>query len=172
MPFFISITIETHSVLNLEANVAHIWISVGAVHVEFGPKCCVARCLLRLSCFKSWFFLFVGQIPSDCDWVCIKVSIRLKTDFCCICAKGWNRLSLLISWGMLETGLAQDPHLLYITQDGYFCTKFLSGPWIHRQVFLLAIVPKKVDNIYSIIYIFATVSYINLILLETSKFSD
>lgn len=152
MPFFISITIETHSGLNLETNVAHILFSVGAVHVEFGPKCCVARCLLPLPCFESWFFLFVGQMASDCDRVCIKVSVRLKTDFCCVCAQEWNRVTLLISWGFLWAGLAQ-AHLLCITLDGYFCTNFLSGPWIHRQVFLLAMIPMKRDNICSIIYL-------------------
>lgn len=171
MPFFISITMETHSVLNLETNVAHIWISVGVVPMEFGPKCCVPRCLLPLPCFKSWSFLFVGQITPDCDRVCIKISVRLKTDFCCVCAQGWNRVSLLISWVLLRTGLAQELYLLCITLDGYFCTKFLSRPWIHRQVFLLAMIPKKRHNIYSIIYL-QLFPVLILFYWNTTKFSN
>lgn len=167
MPFFISITIETHSVLNLETNVAHIWISVGAVSVEFGPKCCVARCFLPLPCFKSWFVLFVGQITvTESVLMC-----QTETDFCSKCEQRWNRLSLLIFWGFLRTGLAQESHLFCIALDGYFCTTFLSDPWIHREVFLLAMVPKKRDNICNILYL-QLFPILILFYWNTTKFSD
>lgn len=131
------------------------------------PKVLFCKMLVTLPCFKSWFF----QIISDCDRVCIKVSVTLKIDFCCGCAQGWNRVSLLFSWGFLRTGLAQEHHLLCITMDGYFCTKFLSGPWIHRQVFLLAMVSKKRDNICSIIYL-QLFPILILFYWNTTKFSD
>lgn len=171
MPFFISITIETYSVLNLETNVAHIWISVGAVHCGIWPKVLCCKMLVMLTLLQIVILPVCRQITSECDRVCIKVSVRLKTDFFCLCAQGWNRVRLLISWGLVRAGLAQEPHLLCITLDGFFCIKFLSGPWIHNQVFLVARVPKKRDNICSITYL-QLFPILILFYWNTSKFSD
>lgn len=118
------------------------------------PKESCCKMLFPPALLQILILAICRQITADCDRGCVNVSICRKTDFCCRCACEWNRIILLISWGLLRTELVQEPHLLCIALDGHFYTNSsLPVPRTHRQVFLLAMIPKKTDNICSITYL-------------------